>query len=249
VKYIYCLTRDAGQSAFDAYRLGLGGSEVHPISFKGISALINEVDSNQIISSFQNALIHQAIVYEALEHSRSTIPCRFGTLFPDDKNILMFLREHYARLDDRLTRLEGKMEVGVQAIFNGKTIAAGLEARGQGDTETRGQGDTGISYLLEKKKQFDAVRELDEEADSFIQELNEAMSPLWFEVKAEKRRTEQAFLLSVCYLVGQKNLSSFKIAYQRFKRDKPNLRLLYTGPWPPYGFADMDFRPNKDFLL
>jgi len=49
-----------------------------------------------------------------------------------------------------------------------------------------------------------------------------------------------ADLLSLYYMVDKSKLLSFKLAYRKFKRENPGLRLLYTGPWAPYNFADID---------
>ncbi|MFQ5842995.1 MAG: GvpL/GvpF family gas vesicle protein, partial [Thermodesulfobacteriota bacterium] len=248
MKYVYCLVRNAPPVP-DVFPLGLGGAEVHDVSFGGISALISDIDielcvrnkSGQLAGNVQNALVHQEVVDAALRLSKSVIPCRFGTWFSDDRKVLMLLKEHYARLDALLTKLEGRIEVSVQTIFNRKDTATPPGTRGQGDagtrrqgdTETRRQGDKGISYLLRKKEQFDAVKELKEEADRFSRELNQAMSPFWSDVKVQKITQEETLLLSLYYLVDEQELPSFRLAYQKFKGENPSLKLLYTGPWAP----------------
>ena len=242
MKYVYCLARDVGTES-DTFPPGLNGAEVYHISFEGISALISNVDSVGTrhaapIVSEQNAMVHQEVVDAALKFSKSVIPCRFGTLFPNDEKILTLLKEHYTRLDDHLIKLEGKIEVSVQTIFKLRTDSKSApEAAHPG---TREQGDAGASYLLGKKEKYDAIKELEEEADQFSQELNQAMSPFWSDVKVQKRSTDDRLVFSVCYLVDQRQLSSFKSAYQRFKRENPGLKLLYTGPWAPYTFADIE---------
>ena len=244
MKYVYCLARDVAAGA-DTFPPGLNGAEVYHISFERISALISDVDSagtrhTAPLVSEQNALVHQAVVDAALKLSASVIPCRFGTLFPDHENILTLLRKHYTRLDDHLMKLAGKIEVSVQTILKRRAdLESVSEAAHSG---TREQEDAGVSYLLGKKEKYDAIKELEEEADRFSQELNQAMSPFWSDVKVQKRSTDDRLVLGVCYLVDQQELSSFKSAYQRFKRENPGLKLLYTGPWAPYTFADIEFR-------
>lgn len=242
MKYVYCLARDvvAGPNAFPP---GLNGADVYHISFERISALISDVDSVGTrhaapLVSEQNALVHQEVVDAALRLSKSVIPCRFGTLFPDDEKILTLLKERYTRLHDRLMKLAGKIEVSVQTIFKRQSDSKSLpEVAHSGTPE---QKDAGVSYLLGKKEKHDAVKELEEEADRFSQELNQAMSPFWSDVKVQKRSTDDRLLLGVCYLVDEQELPSFKSAYQRFNRENPGLKLLYTGPWAPYTFADVE---------
>jgi len=247
MKYVYCLAKDieAGHnsSAAAVFPPGLSGAEVHYVSFMRISALMSDVDSGQLVDNVQNALAHQEVVDAGLKFSKSIIPCRFGTLFPDDKKILMLLKEQHARLDALLTKLEGKIEVSIQAAFN---LAATVAPEASKVEESEDPLPKGVNYLLKKKEQFDIIKQLKEEADRFTQELNQVTSPLWSNVKVQKRSTSEALLLSLCYLVGHQELPAFKRAYQGFKSGKPNLKLLYTGPWLPYSFADIDLSTGKE---
>lgn len=240
LKYIYCLVRNT-EIGPEAFPRGLDGAEIHHASFSGVGALISSLDHAHLVSSVQSILDHQAVVVASLKLFRSIIPCRFGTLFSDEESILTFLKEHYLCIDAQLTRLEGKIEVSVHAIFNGK----------MDDEETGSFPLSGIDYLLRKKEKFDAIRVLEEEADRFNRDLNKALSPLWSEVKVQRvpgvsSPGEKKLLNSICYLVEQQKLLDFKNVYQRFKSDKPSLRLLYTGPWPPYSFADIDLHAGKE---
>lgn len=245
MKYVYCLAKDVNSN--DAFPPGLGGTKVHHVSFEGISALISDVDSDQLAGDVQNAMAHQEVVNAALKFSKSVIPCRFRTLFLDDEKILALLKKHYALLDAQLARLEGKIEVSVQVIFNQRESTRSVSTAIPETPKAEGQKESlmdGINYLLKKKERFDAIKELSEKADRFSREMNQAMSPLWSEVKVQKRSTDKTLLLSLCYLVDQQNLSSFKQVYQKFKRENPSLKLLYTGPWPPYSFVDLNLRKD-----
>ena len=247
MKYIYCLVRYSGAEP-ETLPPGLGGAKVCLISFGAVGALMSDIDSCQLDGNLQNVLAHQEVVDAALRLSKSLIPCRFGTWFPDDSKILTVLEENYADLDAQLTKLDGKMEVGVQAIFgrqDAHTVPA-TPPQTPKEEEPEKPLTVGATYLLKKKRQLDAIKELEEEADRFSQKLDQAMSPLWSDVKVEKRSTDKGLLLSVCYLVDQQRIPSFKHAYQDFRNRTPNLRMLYTGPWAPYTFADIDLHDGKE---
>jgi hypothetical protein len=235
VKYVYCLARPGKSQRKESHALppGLDGTKIHNVSFRGISVLISDMDPNRIADSIQNATAHQKVVDAALRLTKSVIPCRFGTLFADNGSILRFIEENYAPLDAKLSELEGKIEVSVQAIFHTQVNPDPISSR---------QGDTGRSYLLRKKEQSDAVRELEEEADRLSRDINQALSPLWSDVKAHKRSARESLLLNICYLLAQQNLPALKLAYQEFRDRNPELKLLYTGPWAPYSFAEIDLR-------
>jgi hypothetical protein len=249
MKYVYCL---ATYSLCIERSLppGLNGTAVRQLSFKGIGVLISDLDSDRLGVNISNVLAHQEVVKAALCISRSVIPCRFGTLFPEDDSVLRLLKEHYELVIDQLAKLEGKMEVSIQAIFNREIASAGVEER-------RKYNKAGAIYLLGRKEQFDVIKALKEEAERFSQKLHQAVSPFWSDVKVQKqlvgdnppnpfaqafsKLVEKKLLLNVCYLVDQRDIPSFKLAYEGFKGENSSRKLLYTGPWPPYSFANVDF--------
>lgn len=251
MKYVYCLTRNI--ESIDAIPPGLGGMKVYQVSLRGLTALVSDVEKTfsksskgdhaetSLLGNPQNALVHHVVVEIASRLCTSLIPCRFGSIIINEEKILSLLRKHHARLEYELARLEGKLEVSVRAVFSGTDAKVVM---------TDSKGLTGNLYLLEKKQRFDAFKELKEKADRFSLKLNEATTPFWTEVKSQKQPINNGLphtLLSLYYLVEREKLSSFKCAYQQFKENWPSLKLLYTGPWPPYSFTDIDLR-NRSSL-
>lgn len=237
MKYVYGLTRDI--ESIEDLPAGLGGMKVYPVFFGGIAAWVSDLGAASLPGNAQNALVHQSVVEEAFRRSTSLIPCRFGALFADEEEVRSLLKRHRARLEGELSRLEGRLEVSIRAIFNGSDLPGSM-----GHSQPRApEGLTEAArYLLGKKQRFDAVKELSGKAEQFNQELNEATAPFWAEVRVQKRPIDPGLLLSLYYLVDGEKLSAFKCAYQQFKGKWPSLKLLYTGPWPPYSFADFNLR-------
>jgi hypothetical protein len=235
VKYIYCLASPVASSA--ALPRGLGGKQVQPISFRSISALVSDMAAAQLVGNASHALEHQAVVQAAVQLSSAVMPCRFGTLLADEAQLLALLRQHYAACEAELARLRDKLEVGVQAIFSGSQVAPGPALGAMGLT-------AGTQYLLAKRRQSEASRAWRDNAEDFAQTLNVATTPLWTEVKAQKRPLQQGLLLSLCYLVQRDQVSAFRHIYEQVRLRSPQLKLLYTGPWPPYSFTALDLSPG-----
>ena len=223
MKYIYCLVSNL--QPFHTLPLGLGGMRVYEVSFRYISALVSDLNSYRLKGNMEEALAHQRVVARALLLSQSVVPCRFGMLFETEEKVLSLLKGHYPTLRRHLTKLMGKVEVGIKAIFHARAVP------GEGLMD-------GERYLLMK-------RGLMEEADQLLRELNKATSPFWMEVKAERRYKDKGIFLNLCYLVERGKLPSFEDSYRRFLRRRPDLTLVYTGPWPPYSFADIDLRKGQ----
>jgi hypothetical protein len=64
--------------------------------------------------------------------------------------------------------------------------------------------------------------------------------PLAAEARATKQlpARDPAELLRSAYLVGRGRVESFVDHVTRLQAAHPTLRLLCTGPWPPYSFSD-----------
>jgi len=237
VTYVYCLTDT--MASIDTLPPGLGDAEVCQVSFNGISALISEVAPGHLSGDARNALAHQCVIQGAFERSTSVIPCRFGALFADEQQVLALVTTHYTRLEANLTRLRDRVEIGVRVLVDG------IEAPVVRTLETERLPD-GARYLLGKRQRYDVARALSERAECLVRALNTATAPLWADVNVGTRARESGLLLSLSYLLDRKNLSAFMHAYQQFKDGQPGLKLLRSGPWPPYSFADIDLRHERD---
>ena len=95
--------------------------------------------------------------------------------------------------------------------------------------------------MLKKKEQLDALRGSEREAERVSQNLDQAVSLFYSDMKVEKRSSGNKLLISFCYLLDRSELPHFESAYREFESEHPSLKLLYTGPWAPYSFADIDF--------
>jgi hypothetical protein len=65
--------------------------------------------------------------------------------------------------------------------------------------------------------------------------VHEALAAL---ARASARRPARGELLRAAYLVDREAVGRFSDAVGRLQGENPDLRLLCTGPWPPYSFAE-----------
>ena len=98
----------------------------------------------------------------------------------------------------------------------------------------------GERYLLEKKEAHKAAQGWQQKIEGFSRAVNEATASLWLEMRKEKQRTDKGLVLNFCYLLERNKLSLFKRAYYRLRKAWPQVKILYSGPWPPYSFARSD---------
>jgi Gas vesicle synthesis protein GvpL/GvpF len=151
---------------------------------------------------------HEAVV-ESLMGDRDLLPLRFGTLVEDDEAAVRALDERREELKTSLDRVRGAVELAVRA----ETVAAG---------ERMPSGATGAEYLRAKAHRSEAARLLHE--------------PLAF-LARESVVKPGSELLRAAYLVDREAVDGFVGLVRRLQETHDGLRVLCTGPWPPYSFA------------
>lgn len=228
MQYVYCFVKGAEEDA--VFPCGLEKKRVRLVSFAGIGAVVSEGNPARVSKEMENVLTHQEVVNWALELSRSVIPCRFGVWVTDEAGVMTLLGKNTSRLETHFARLEGKVEVEIKAILSGQQCKRKMPA---------GELTAGERYLLAKKEKYPGVKSLSEQGKKLCQTLNKSTAPFWTAIKAEETPFRQKLILRLFYLIEREKVGFFKSAYERTCQKVPQCKFLYTGPWPPYSFADM----------
>ena len=228
MQYVYCFVKGVETGA--VFPCGLGRKRVRLVSCAGIGAVVSEGNPAQVGKEMENVLTHQAVVNWALEFSRSVIPCRFGVWVADETGVLALLSKNTARLETHFARLEGKVEVEIKAILSGRPCKRKMPM---------GKLTVGQRYLLAKKETYHGVAPLSVQGQRLSHVLNTMTSPLWTALKVEETSVRQKLILRLCYLIEREKVGFFTHAYEQTCQTIPQCKFLYTGPWPPYSFADM----------
>jgi gas vesicle protein GvpL/GvpF len=152
---------------------------------------------------------HEAVV-EALMEGRDVLPVRYGTTFDDEDAAA---RAVAARRDDlaaALDRVRGAVELSLRVIEPGAERAAG----------------DGASYLRDRRRREEARRAVHEALGAVARASVERPSP------------DPSELLRAAYLVDRDAVEQVTELVARLQAANPTLRLLCTGPWPAYSFAE-----------
>jgi Gas vesicle synthesis protein GvpL/GvpF len=146
-------------------------------------------------------------VVEALMERRDLLPMRFGTLVEDDAAAARALEERREELRAGLDRVRGAVELAVRAEME------------SGDGQPAGGG---AEYLRARTRRAEAARLLHE--------------PLEFLAREGKMQPGPE-LLRAAYLVDRDAVEAFVGLVKRLQETHDGVRVLCTGPWPPYSFA------------
>jgi Gas vesicle synthesis protein GvpL/GvpF len=151
---------------------------------------------------------HEEVV-ESLMGERDLLPMRFGTVVEDEEAAVRALDERREELKTSLDRVRGAVELAVRA----ETAAAG---------DRLPSGLSGAEYLQAKAHRSEAARLLHE--------------PLAF-LARESVVKPGPELLRAAYLVDREAVEGFVGLVRRLEETHDGFRVLCTGPWPPYSFA------------
>ena len=151
---------------------------------------------------------HEAVV-ESLMEERDLLPMRFGTLVEDDDAAVRALAERREELRTSLDRVRGAVELAVRAEASSPSNATPA-------------GTSGAEYIQAKAHRTEAARLLHE--------------PLAF-LARESVVQPGPELLRAAYLVDREAVDGFVGLVRRLQETHEGLRVLCTGPWPPYSFA------------
>ena len=183
------------------------------------------------------AVPHEAVV-EHLAKSATVVPMKLFTLFRSDARALEHVARERPRIERVLRRIEGREEWGLRVLLD--EVAALRRARKEAQQVS--SGAPGAAFLLRKKKEQEAEREVLEHARDRADALFELLA-----AKADDARRRppppgevgKRVLLDAAFLLPRGKVKPFRGAVQAEakKLAARDYHLTLTGPWPAYTFV------------
>ena len=160
---------------------------------------------------------HEAVV-EALMADRDLLPVRYGTRLDDEAAVARTVAERCDDLAAALDRVRGAVELSLRVLAAGERTDPAAPHAG------------GAEYLRAKARSAGARA-------GVVRSVHE---PLTVFARASVQRAPQGpfELLRAAYLIDRGVVAAFARHVARLQDRAPELRLLCTGPWPPYSFAE-----------
>jgi len=243
--YVYCVVPCGEKMSLGA--IGLEGNQVFTLPYQNLSVVAHACAPQAYVSEEEAAvkawlLAHQKVVETAWARYGTVIPFSFDVIVKGaEERVVSWLKEKYEELEQKLVRLEGKAEYGVQIAWEPKLI---LEKIVQTDAQARelqrqlGCLPEGTAYLHAQKLEKLLKQKLEQEADRYFKDFYQRIRSCVEDVRVERVRKEQDRQMLA-------NLSCLaeKVAPQRLGEELDRIQALsgfsvrFTGPWPPYSFV------------
>jgi hypothetical protein len=246
VSYLYALIKPGGRSP-TSLPPGIEGEPVRVVATERVGALVSSVDGDvfapaaleQRLGDLQwverTARAHDAVV-NAAAASTTTLPLRLGTTCADDDAVIALLGDLADAALRTFDRLESRQEWGVRLLA--RTVA---------DRSSTQSGESGAAFLARRRA------ELQQQAGSSAADANEAETV--FAALAEQAHDARRHpltsragalgpgprtVLNAAFLVDVAASEAFLAVARDLEARFGADRLILSGPWAAYSFAELD---------
>jgi len=213
---------------------GIAGERLRVITIDRVAAVVGEV-RRPPAPTIKNLRRYAASVEAIAEKVSAILPARFATIVPDGEELAFILRSRRAALRQRLRAVRGRAQMTIRmvAVVSESESGDGLfasQSRDAGRARVRLEHEAtrGTRYLQQRMAVEARAR-----AVPGFEPIRAAVRSLVKEERVERRGE----VVTVNHLVPRAAPTRYRAAVERAAEDS-GVRLIVTGPWPPYAFAD-----------
>lgn len=239
MKYLlYCILRTR-ENREPACPRGVDGQPVRLVEEGGLSAVTSRIDDEDLAPDLSRILAYEKVV-EAFHNAQTVIPMRYGCLVQERTAIARLLEERRQLYEGLLEELDGCEEMGIRIIPAGtepgpmppNESVAGIPLKANPSHPPK----TGQAYLAAQKSLYAARDRLTREEEGVAARVCAHLAGLFSRSKIETSASGGNRLISLYLLAPRGSVAAFSMAFRRI-RSREKSKLLLSGPWPPYNFA------------
>jgi hypothetical protein len=222
---------------------------VRAIRAAGLTALVHDCPAEPYQSDDEAVkawvLAHSDVVDAAWERSGAVLPMSFDTIvrasgeLDADEQVRRWLSSEEAGFRAALEHLRGKVELGVQLLWDarviGEAVARDNDEVGQLRTQMAGK-PKGLSYFYQQKIERALRQALEARAETDYRACFGRIAAIFPEVRVNKlkKSPDRQMILNLSVLVPRERVSELGAVLAEFQTEGVEVR--FTGPWPPYSF-------------
>jgi len=227
--YVYAIV---GRSAeLPAARAG-SGDELAMVPWRELAAVTGTLRDEDARLTVEAVRRHEAVV-EAVRRQGPALPVRFGTVFRDVASVASALAAQYEPLAADLDRLGDKLEVSLTALW---AAPPNGDAAASPPAEPIAGRGAGARYLQARAAELRRDEAMKARAKVVARELDLMLGAHALAQRISLLPTPRVALRAT-YLLDPSGLNAFKRAFEAALRTRGDVRVLLTGPWPPYSFV------------
>jgi gas vesicle protein GvpL/GvpF len=234
--YVYCVAEGV-----DRLHTTLGGVSDLPVRIvefdEDLSALVSVCRAGDFQVNRKNALAHHEVVRSITEQT-TPLPTRFGTVVTIEQ-LRNYVSTHQQAIKAKLTHVRGCVEMNVRMIHSITTADTSKEPE-----NARGPG---TAFLLEKRREIQRDKAGAAQKSQLSAWLREKLGDLIKEEKISVTPSETVILARADHLISRADVQEYRTKMARAVEERPEIRFMVSGPWPPYSFANIELEFSSQF--
>jgi Gas vesicle synthesis protein GvpL/GvpF len=230
---------------------GIDGLPLRMVDSSGVAAVVHDHGDRPPLSGSgadveRRVLEHGAVVERCWEQAGTVLPMTVNVLIESargrsaDQLLAGWLSDQAAMLAARLDSLRGMVELRIDVSLESQVVGD-RDAEVQAIRSERLTRPTGVQRLLQKRIESMERELADRLADDLHPQLRRriaALSEAVTENRGARRQAGQVSVLSVASLVKREDIERLGSELSLIQVEEPAARITFSGPWPPYSFAD-----------
>lgn len=219
--YLYCVGEPAHPKPGALH--GIDGAPVRSLTTAGLRAWVSDMDAAPA-ASLERVRAHNQVV-ETSARDATPLPMRFGQWFGSTAELTAALADRQPGLGQALDRVRGAMEFGVRVLDPSRTGEA---------VPDRSSGKAYLEGLARREEEAEQSRRRGAQVAA---ELRSFLGPA---VRDQQVRPGGVgTLVVIAHLVARHDTGTYRTRLRTFSLRWADLRFVFSGPWPPYGFTDV----------
>jgi hypothetical protein len=225
--HVYAVTDGAGGNVEVA---GLAGARVELVAVGDLRVAVSRHGSSTLPPSTDTILEHAQVCDALHQAGGAMLPVRFGARYVDAAALRQSVTERARAFAAALDHVRGRVEIGVRVADVHAAAAPEVIPA------PAGEFSSGSAYLrrrgIEEQQRTASKAAAQAIADDIHAHLGTCAVDATLKVQATP-----GLVLSAAYLVPADDVEDFAAKAALLSRDRQDIQLLCTGPWPPYHFA------------
>ena len=240
-RYLYGIIRAAKKENFGEIGIGDRDNNVYTIPHKDIAAVVSNIPNKRIRPERKNLASHNNVIREAVK-KRTLLPMAFGHISPNGTHIKKLLTENYESFSQQLTKIDGKIEMGLKVLWDVENIFE-FFVRNHRELEifrdeifSKPYGPT-HEEKIELGKRFENL--LNRERERHTKAVTDILRSCCHKIKQNKPKHEK-MVMDLAFLIDNDGVERFeKGVFEAAKEFDNNYSFDYNGPWAPHNFVQM----------
>ncbi len=249
--YLYCLAE--GNEKINFGNMGVDENKVYTIAYQDLCAIVHDSpitfyksENDKIVTKW--IIAHQKTIDAAWQRFGTILPLGFSTIIKGEEgieakeNLKRWIHDDYENLKQKLTKVKGKAEYGIQIFWFPKLVGERLI---ENDSEINKLNEEiksksrGLAYMYKQKLEKLLRKKIEEKATSCFKDFYDRIKKCVDEIKVERTKkpvVDKQMLLNFSCLLPKENIKI--LSRELIKIDHlEEFSVRFTGPWAPYSFV------------